>query len=181
MQNRVALDRIKAGFILGGQAAEQPSLDVTVAATLEVAAMNVQSRWAPSDSPLLTRAERALAPLAVDLLVAASMEASMCARLFYAKPFCAAEIRDVMIDVSMDLKLAAAALKDRASNFQGDDLRSVELDAVQDLNGVLWDESTRWPAGWASRIRLMSVQQSPGHWKVQPVSAGDWAALLQDV
>lgn len=49
--------------------------------------------------------------------------------------------------------------------FGGADLRAVELDGLA-LDGVRWDETTRWPARWEAAIRADSVRLPDGGWEI---------------
>ncbi|TXS68883.1 hypothetical protein EAO76_26315 [Streptomyces sp. sk2.1] len=71
-------------------------------------------------------------------------------------------------------------LERAADDFSGADLRNFDLTSI-DLSWVRWDESTRWPTGWAARIRRMSVQQSPGLWVVMPANVDSSVGHLMDV
>ncbi|MFI8456124.1 hypothetical protein [Kitasatospora sp. NPDC085464] len=56
----------------------------------------------------------------------------------------------------------AALLASVADEFLGADLRAMgTLDHVR-LEGVRWDADTRWPPGWAERMRRVSEEERPG-------------------
>jgi hypothetical protein len=84
-----------------------------------------------------------------------------------------AKAADVMADVSQALQLAA-------NDFSGADLSHVRLEQ-QNLAWLRWDASTRWPTGWAERIRQMSLETAPGGFVVQPVDADDRTESFADV
>ncbi|MCX5559524.1 hypothetical protein [Streptomyces sp. NBC_00038] len=64
------------------------------------------------------------------------------------------------LSLAGDLRDACNNLAETAEGFGGADLSSVDLDGV-DLTGIRWDGTTRWPPGWADRIRVSSVEDPP--------------------
>ncbi|WP_189702923.1 hypothetical protein [Streptomyces anandii] len=73
--------------------------------------------------------------------------------------------------------LVSDLLNEISDDYGGADMRDVDLDDV-DLSWLRWDEETQWPPTWATRIRRMSIEMSPGHWVVQPIDTTEDVELL---
>ena len=76
-------------------------------------------------------------------------------------------------DLAVDSRAGRANALDRQrlrlmelrNQFAGADLRRVDLDGLS-LDGVRWNEATRWPPRWEATIRAESVRLPEGGWEI---------------
>jgi hypothetical protein len=76
-----------------------------------------------------------------------------------------AHARDPARTVHLRLVQAGSRLSGLRHDFSGEDLHLVDLTGVV-LEGVRWDEATRWPPPWQDRIRASSTQHPDGGWQI---------------
>ncbi|MFD4557838.1 hypothetical protein ACFWP5_26560 [Streptomyces sp. NPDC058469] len=89
---------------------------------------------------------------------------------------------DLAENRARDLESAIKELRNTANDFRNSDLRTAKLTGI-DLSWLIWDErTTKWPKGWAQRIRNASVEQpiGSGQFVVLPSFGHNPAALPVD-
>ncbi|MFJ4536076.1 hypothetical protein ACIP39_08875 [Streptomyces tibetensis] len=86
-------------------------------------------------------------------------------------------VRLAIFRLQASLEAVITLLDEVSDDYSGADLRDADLESAN-LSWLRWDEETRWPLTWASQIRRMSIEVSPGHWVVQPIGADENLDLM---
>ncbi|MDT0310038.1 hypothetical protein RM780_24235 [Streptomyces sp. DSM 44917] len=70
------------------------------------------------------------------------------------------------------LSPALSQLRRAVHEFRGADLRGAPMSRDVPLDGIRWDDSTRWPPEWAERVRQASVRSDDGTYTVRAWTGG---------
>ncbi|HEY3469701.1 MAG TPA: hypothetical protein VGL47_31540 [Amycolatopsis sp.] len=70
-----------------------------------------------------------------------------------------------------ELARVVELLEEAITSMSGADFTDVNLRGIP-LDGVRWNDDTRWPEFWAERIRSDSVLVGPGLWEIRAGGAG---------